>query len=115
MEAYFEIKMERLNFGKTIFRNIPKVEEQHDKRRGEQENNSAFQSHPRRNLIDASSPDNVNIPHNVIILDAVFKFIYHVGCAINVHSIINPPGLILRGQILSNRILFACGSYGQRT
>ena len=40
--------------------------------------------------------DNVVIPHGF------FKYIYHVGCAINLHSIIN-SGLIPGGQILSNR------------
>ena len=31
-----------------------------------------------------------------------FQYIYHVGCAINLHSIIN-SGLVLGGQNLSNR------------
>ena len=39
---------------------------------------------------------------NVIIPDGFFKYIYHVGCAINLHSIIN-SGLIPGGQNLSNR------------
>ena len=42
------------------------------------------------------------IQDNVLIPDDFFKYIYHVGCAINLHSIIN-SGLILGGQILSNR------------
>ena len=33
---------------------------------------------------------------------AIFKYIYHVGCAINLNSIIN-SGLISGGQNLSNR------------
>ena len=56
----------------------------------------ALQGHSGRNLVDPSLQD------NVVILDGFLKYIYHVGCAINVHSIIN-SGLIPRGQILSNR------------
>ena len=43
----------------------------------------ALQGHSGRNLIDPSLQDNVIIP------DVFFKYIYHVGCAINLHSIIN--------------------------
>ena len=56
----------------------------------------ALQGHSGRNLIDPTLQDNVVIP------DCFFKYIYHVGCAINLHSIIN-SGLIPGGQILSNR------------
>ena len=56
----------------------------------------ALQGHSGRNLIDPSLQDNVVIP------DGFFKYIYHVGCAINLHSIIN-SGLIPGGQILSNQ------------
>ena len=45
------------------------------------------------------------IPHlqdNVVIPSNFFQYIYHVGCAIHLHSIIN-SGLILGGQNLSNR------------
>ena len=55
-----------------------------------------LQGHSGRNLIDPSLQDNVIIP------DGFFKYIYHVGCAINLHSIIN-SGLIPGGQNLSNR------------
>ena len=37
-----------------------------------------------------------------MIPDGFFKYIYHVGCAINLHSMIN-SGLIPGGQNLSNR------------
>ena len=47
-----------------------------------------------RNLIDPSLQD------NVLILDDFFEYIYHVGCAINLHSIMN-SGLIPGGQKLS--------------
>ena len=56
----------------------------------------ALQGRSGRNLIDLSSQDNVVIP------DGFFKYIYHVGCAINLHSIVN-SGLIPGGQNLSNR------------
>ena len=56
----------------------------------------ALQGHSGRSLIDHTLQDNVIIPNGF------FKYIYHVGCAINLHSIIN-SGLILGGQNLSNR------------
>ena len=56
----------------------------------------ALQGHAGRNLIDPSLQDNVLIP------DDFFKYISHVGCAINLHSIIN-SGLIPGGQNLSKR------------
>ena len=56
----------------------------------------AFQGHSGRSLFDPTLQD------NVIILDGFFKYIYHVGCAINLPSIIN-SGLIPGGQHLSNR------------
>ena len=56
----------------------------------------ALQGHSGRSLIDPSLQDNVIIP------DGFFKYIYHVGCAINKHSISN-SGLIPGGQNLSNR------------
>ena len=56
----------------------------------------ALQGHSGRNLIDPSLQD------NVIIQSIFFQYTYHVGCAINLHSIIN-SGLIFGGQTLSNR------------
>ena len=56
----------------------------------------ALQGHSGRNLIDLSSQDNVVIPNNF------FQHIYHIGCAFNLHSIIN-SGLILGGQSSSKR------------
>ena len=50
-----------------------------------------------------------------MIPDGCFKYIYHVGCAINSHSIINSgliPGRSKFEQQTEN-ILLACGSYGQ--
>ena len=55
----------------------------------------ALQGHSGRSLFDPSLQDNVIIP------DGFFKYIYHVGCAINLHSITN-SGLILGGQHLSD-------------
>ena len=56
----------------------------------------ALQGHSGRTLFDHILQDIVIIP------DGFFKYIYHVGCAINLHFIIN-SGLILGGQSLSNR------------
>ena len=57
---------------------------------------SSSRSISGRNLIDPSLQDTVLIP------DDFFKYIYHVGCAIKLHSIIN-SGLIPWGQNLSKR------------
>ena len=51
----------------------------------------ALQGHSGSNLIDPSLQDNVVTQNNF------FQHIYHVGCAFNLHSIIN-SGLILGGQ-----------------
>ena len=56
----------------------------------------ALQGHSGRNLIHPSLQDNVLLPNDF------FEYVYHVGCAINLHSIIN-SGLILGGQNLSKR------------
>ena len=56
----------------------------------------ALQGHSGRNLIDLSLQDNVVIPSNF------FQHIYHIGCAFNLHSIIN-SGLIPGGQSSSKR------------
>ena len=56
----------------------------------------ALQGHSGRNLIDPSLQDNVLVPNDF------FEYIYHIGCAINLHSITN-SGLIPGGQILSKR------------
>ena len=50
-----------------------------------------LQGHSGSNPIDPSLQDNVLIPINF------FEYIYHIGCAVNVHSITN-SGLIVRGQ-----------------
>ena len=56
----------------------------------------ALQGHSGRNLIDPSLQDNVVIQSNF------FHYIYHVGCAFNLHSIIR-SGLIPGGQSSSKR------------
>ena len=56
----------------------------------------ALQGHSGRSLIDPSLQD------NVIIQSGFFHHIYHIGCAFNLHSIIN-NGLIPRGQNSSKR------------
>ena len=55
-----------------------------------------LQGHSGRNLIDPSLQD------NVIIQSGFFQHSYHIGCAFNLHSIIN-NGLIPGGQSSSKR------------
>ena len=70
----------------------------------------ALQGPSGRNLIDPTLQDNVVIPSDF------FQYIDHVGCAINLQSIIN-SGLIFGGQNFyqqTDRILSAFGSHGQK-
>ena len=55
-----------------------------------------FQGHSGNNLIDPTLQD------NVVIGSGIFHYIYHIGCAFNLHSIIN-NGLIPGGQNSSRR------------
>ena len=52
----------------------------------------ALKGHSGRNSIDLSLQDNVLLPNNF------FEYIYHIGCAINLHSITN-SGMILEDKI----------------
>ena len=54
----------------------------------------ALQGHSGRNPMDPSLQDNVPIPNDI------FEYIYHIGCAVSVHSI-TKSGLIPGGQSLS--------------
>ena len=56
----------------------------------------ALEGHSGRNLIDISLQD------NVVIQSGLFQHIYHIGCAFNLHSIVN-SGLTLGGQKSSKR------------
>ena len=56
----------------------------------------ALQGHSGSNLIDPTLED------NVLIGSGIFPYIYHIGCAFNLQSIIN-NGLIPGGQDLSRR------------
>ena len=56
----------------------------------------ALQGHSGNNLIDPTLQD------NVVIGSGIFHYIYHIGCAFNLHSIID-NGLIPGGQDLSRR------------
>ena len=56
----------------------------------------ALQGHSGRNFIDPTLQDNALIPNDF------FEYIYHIGCAINLHSITN-SGLTPGGQTLNNR------------
>ena len=114
MVAHFEKMMERLNSGeyKIIFRNILCIVIIGRMKSGEaawqeeevtREDFTATMLHLRalqgqsgRNFIDPLLQDNVEIP------DGFCKYIYHVGCAIHLHAIINSL-LISGGQKLSNR------------
>ena len=115
--------MERLNSGKlkTIFRNISSIVNDWsedkwkkstaggggNKKRYQYCTDSSgvilylrgLQGHSGRNLIDPSLQDNVVIPSNFL------QYIYHVGCAINLHSIIN-SGLVPGGQHFEQQTVF---------
>ena len=54
----------------------------------------ALQGHSGRNPIDPSLQDNVLIPNNF------FEYICHIGCAVNLHSIIN-SGVIREDKFLA--------------
>ena len=54
----------------------------------------ALQGHSVSNLIDPTLQD------NVVIGTGIFNYIYHIGCAFNLHSIIN-DGVVFGGQNLS--------------
>ena len=56
----------------------------------------ALQGHSGRSLIDPTLQENVVIPSNF------FQYLYHVGCAINLHSTIS-SGLVPGGQSLNKR------------
>ena len=121
MEVYLEKLMERLNSGelKTIFRNISCIviiglttsgrkawqEEEEETRKDtsivllHQEQYCA--SELFKAIQDAVSLI-LTLQDNLVIQRGFFQYIYHVGCAINLHSIIN-SGLISGGQHLSNR------------
>ena len=55
-----------------------------------------FKGHSGRNLVDSSLQEHVLIPSDF------FEYIYHIGCTINLHSIMN-SGLIPGGKNLSKR------------
>ena len=55
-----------------------------------------LQGHSGRNPIDPSLQDNVLIPNHF------FQYIYHIGCAVNLHSIAN-SGFIAGGQNSSRK------------
>ena len=61
----------------------------------------ALQGHSGHNLIDVTLQD------NVMIESGIFHHIYHIGCAFNLHSIIN-NGLIPGGQDSSRRQYSSC-------
>ena len=71
----------------------------------------ALQGHSGRNSIDPPLQDNVLIPNKF------FDYIYHIGCAVNLHFITN-SGLIAGGQNSSrdrNGILYSRKSCAQES
>ena len=100
MVIYFEKKMERLNSGD--YRISKMARRGGNKKRFQcctdpsgQEilHLPALQGHRRRNPIDPTLQDNVLFPSDF------FEYFYHIGCAINLHSITN-SGLIPGRQTL---------------
>ena len=120
MEVYTEKTMERLNSGesKTIFRNISciviigltksgrKAWQEEEETRKNTSIVLILQEQSCTSELFKVIQDAVSLIllYRTMLLfrDGFFKYIYHVGCAINLHSIIN-SGLIPGGQNLSNR------------
>ena len=72
----------------------------------------ALQGHSGRYLIDPSLQDNVLIPSDF------FEYIYHIGCAINLHSIMNSgliPARRTKFEQKTDGILHVSGSIEQGT
>ena len=72
----------------------------------------ALQGHSGRNPIDPELQDNVLIPNNF------FEYIYHIVCAISLHSITNSgliPGGHNFGQGQTDGILYSRESHEQGT
>ena len=63
----------------------------------------ALQGHSGRNIIDPSLQDNVLIPNDF------FEYICHIGCAINLRSIMT------KFEQKTDSIFHACESFEQRT
>ena len=99
----FEIIPHKYSIGLMIVGNL--VWQQEEVQKGDQycSDNSGtilyfrvLQGNSGRNLIDPTLQD------NVVIESGIFHHIYYIGCAFNLHSIIN-NGLILGGQDLNRR------------
>ena len=56
----------------------------------------ALQGHSGRNPIDPTLKDNMLIPNTF------FEYIYHIGCAVSLHSITN-SGLIVEDKIIAGK------------
>ena len=69
----------------------------------------ALQGHSGRNLIDPSLQDSVLIPNDF------FEYIYHIGCAIQLHHEFRIDIGMTNFEQKTDGILHACGSYEQRT
>ena len=104
LNSIFEIIIHKYSIGLIIVGNLVWLQEEVRKRRCQYcSDNSgtilhfrALQGHSGNNLIDPTLQD------NVVIESGIFHHIYHIGCAFNLHSIVN-NGLIPVGQDLSRR------------
>ena len=104
LNIIFEINSHKYSIGQMSVGKLAWQHEEYQKRRNQYcSDNSgtilylrALQGHSVRNLIDPSLQD------NVLILRGLFHHIYHIGCAFNLHSIINNE-LIRGGQDSSRR------------
>ena len=99
----FEINFQKYSIGLMSVGNL--VWQQEEVQKGDisialiirkQSLTSVLQGHSGHNLIDPTLQD------NVVIGTGIFPYIYHVGCAFNLHSIIN-NGLVPGGQDSSRR------------
>ena len=104
LDFIFEINSHKYSIGLTSVGNLVWQQEEVQKRRYQYccDNSGrifyfrALQGHSGNNLIDPTFQD------NVVIESGIFHQIYHIGCAFNLHSIIN-SGLIPGGQDSSRR------------
>ena len=104
LDFIFEINFHKTNIGRMIVGNYAWQQQEDQKRRYQYCSDDsgnvvylrALQRHSRRSLIDPSLQD------NMIIQRGLFHHVYHMGCAFNLHSIIN-SGSIPGGQDSSRR------------
>ena len=102
--SIFEIIIQKYKFGLMIVGKLVWLQEEVRKRRYQYCSDDSGrilylrvrQGYSGSNLIDLTLQD------NVVIGTGIFHYIHHIGCAFNLHSIIN-NGLVPGGQNLSRR------------